>query len=292
MTKALDALRHFARRLAGTPPRRSRLTIRDQGQGNTVLVAPGDLQGEIIITGDGNRIEIGAGCRATGLRIEVGSACAVSIGEGGHLGDLLVRAKDRATVEVGANFTHAAGPRPAGRGLLIHGPDSRIAIGPGCQAGDLHLELGTACAVEIGQACGLGDLFVHAATQGRVTIGAGTGIGGTLRLLLHEPGEIAIGTGCLFASEIDVSISDMHSIVDAATGQRINPAASVAIEDRVWVGVRAMILKGAHIQAGSIIGACSVVSGSIAGNSVAAGAPAKVVRSGVTWRHELLPLPG
>ena len=60
------------------------------------------------------------------------------------------------------------------------------------------------------------------------------------------------------------------------------------IEDRVWVGQRAMILKGSHIEAGSIIGAGSIVAGRIPENSLAVGSPAKVTRSGVTWNHKLL----
>jgi acetyltransferase-like isoleucine patch superfamily enzyme len=80
----------------------------------------------------------------------------------------------------------------------------------------------------------------------------------------------------------------MHSIIDVASGERVNPARNVIIEERVWVAERAIILKGSHIEAGSIIGAGSVVSGHIPPNSLAVGIPAKVIRSGVTWNHKLL----
>src|SRR5258708_420285 len=181
--------------------------------------------------------------------------------------------------------------RDALRGsIIVKGDDNRIEIGPGCQATDLYIELCSSCSMTVGHSCGLGNLFVYAARDNMIEIGDRTNFGGTVRLLLHEPGEIRIGSDCLFASEIDVSISDMHSIVNAETGRRVNPAENVLIKDRVWIGARVMMLKGSHVQEGSIIGACSVVSGSIPGNSVAAGAPARVVRSGVTWYHELLPI--
>ena len=90
------------------------------------------------------------------------------------------------------------------------------------------------------------------------------------------------------ASEIDMTISDMHSIVDVVSGQRLNPARDIVLEERVWVGQRAMILKGSHIESGSIVGAGAIVTGRIPANSLAVGVPAKVIRSGVTWAHKLL----
>ena len=50
------------------------------------------------------------------------------------------------------------------------------------------------------------------------------------------------------------------------------------------------MLKGATIGAGSIIGAESVVTKDIPPESMAVGSPARVIRRGVSWRHELLPI--
>jgi acetyltransferase-like isoleucine patch superfamily enzyme len=52
----------------------------------------------------------------------------------------------------------------------------------------------------------------------------------------------------------------------------------VVIEEGVWIGAHAIILKGARIGKGSIIGAGAVVSGEIPPMSIAAGNPAKVVK--------------
>lgn len=87
---------------------------------------------------------------------------------------------------------------------------------------------------------------------------------------------------------MDISVSDIHSIVDLATGARINPARDIQVGERVWVGQRVLILKGSQIGDGSIIGAGSVVTGTIPKNVIAAGAPARVIRQGVTWRGELI----
>ena len=52
----------------------------------------------------------------------------------------------------------------------------------------------------------------------------------------------------------------------------------VVIEDDVWVGCNATILKGVTISRGSIIAAGAVVTKSIPAYSIAGGVPAKVIR--------------
>lgn len=52
----------------------------------------------------------------------------------------------------------------------------------------------------------------------------------------------------------------------------------IVIEDDVFIGMRCLILKGAHLGAGCVIGAGSVVTGAIPPGVIAAGNPAKVIR--------------
>jgi acetyltransferase-like isoleucine patch superfamily enzyme len=54
---------------------------------------------------------------------------------------------------------------------------------------------------------------------------------------------------------------------------------SVVIEEDVWIGVRVTICPGVRIGRGSVIGAGSVVTRDIPEYSVAAGVPARVIRS-------------
>ena len=53
----------------------------------------------------------------------------------------------------------------------------------------------------------------------------------------------------------------------------------VIIEDNVWIGEGAMIMPNIHIGKGSIIAANSVVTSNIPAYSIAAGVPAKVIKS-------------
>jgi acetyltransferase-like isoleucine patch superfamily enzyme len=53
----------------------------------------------------------------------------------------------------------------------------------------------------------------------------------------------------------------------------------VRIGKRVWIGENACILPGVSIGDGAVIGAGSVVTKDIPPNSIAAGNPAKVIRT-------------
>jgi acetyltransferase-like isoleucine patch superfamily enzyme len=66
----------------------------------------------------------------------------------------------------------------------------------------------------------------------------------------------------------------VFSAADRGDGPR-----PVIIEDNVWIGFDCCILPGVRIGAGSVIGARSVVDSDIPSSSVAAGNPAKVIRS-------------
>jgi acetyltransferase-like isoleucine patch superfamily enzyme len=132
------------------------------------------------------------------------------------------------------------------------------------------------------------QVFIYAVQGAELRIGRSAGFNGLVRLLLHECGQLTIGDGCLFAADVDVTISDMHSIIDISTQKRINVAQNINIGNRVWIGQRSMVLKGAEIGDGSIIGAQSVVTKRIPANCLAAGSPARLIRPNVTWDSQLL----
>lgn len=76
---------------------------------------------------------------------------------------------------------------------------------------------------------------------------------------------------------------DAHSVIDAESGKRINPAADIILENHVWLGNSTFINKGCTIGHDSIIAGRSVVTHSVDPNTIAAGVPAKVVKTGVIW---------
>lgn len=100
----------------------------------------------------------------------------------------------------------------------------------------------------------------------------GTTIVAEARVLIGN--HIRIGANCTI---ID---TDFHPLV--ARERRATPRAgasrAVVIEDDVFIGMGSMILKGSHIGQGAIVGAGSVVSGTVPPGTVVAGNPARVVR--------------
>jgi acetyltransferase-like isoleucine patch superfamily enzyme len=93
----------------------------------------------------------------------------------------------------------------------------------------------------------------------------------------------------MMATGADVRNTDGHPVIDAATDQRINPAADVVIGDHVWIGLGVQVLKGVHVGPDSILAARSLVIRDVPSATIVAGIPAKIIRSGVTWRRERTP---
>ena len=98
--------------------------------------------------------------------------------------------------------------------------------------------------------------------------------------------SIELGNDCMLSDDVEIRTGDSHSIIDVNSNQRINHAASVILEAHVWVGAHARILKGTRVGANSIIGNSSVVSLEVPSNSIAAGIPARIVKTGINWKRE------
>jgi len=92
--------------------------------------------------------------------------------------------------------------------------------------------------------------------------------------------KIRIGKGCAIARDVVIRDYDGHSV----TGKEHSMAKEVVIGDKVWIGSRAMILKGVTIGDGAVIAAGSIVTKDIPPRSLVAGVPAKVIRENVTWK--------
>jgi acetyltransferase-like isoleucine patch superfamily enzyme len=109
-------------------------------------------------------------------------------------------------------------------------------------------------------------------------------------IAVTEPGSaVTIGEDCLLSYGIDIRTGDSHSLLDAASGRRLNYAEDVAIGNHVWIAAHCVLLKGAAIARDSVVGAGAVVTGKFEQSGVViAGNPARIVRTGVTWSRERL----
>ncbi|MCW2606695.1 MAG: isoleucine patch superfamily acetyltransferase [Frankiales bacterium] len=116
---------------------------------------------------------------------------------------------------------------------------------------------------------------------GRLSFGHGTNVNGTGTKVLCATG-ITIGAWCTFSWDVQVLDNDFHAIT--VDGVERPSAAPVVIGDRVWVGTRAVVLKGVTIGDGAVVAAGAVVSKDVPAGAVVAGVPARVVGSADSWR--------
>ncbi|QDT73341.1 Maltose O-acetyltransferase [Lacipirellula limnantheis] len=93
--------------------------------------------------------------------------------------------------------------------------------------------------------------------------------------------SIEVGRRCLIAGDVIIRDYDGHpkDADDRANGVPIlsGSARAVRIGNDVWIGSRAVILKGVTIGDRSIVAACSVVTKDVPPDCIVAGNPARIV---------------
>ncbi|MEX2289316.1 MAG: acyltransferase [Mycobacteriales bacterium] len=115
---------------------------------------------------------------------------------------------------------------------------------------------------------------------GRLTIGHGTNVNGVGTKILCAQG-ITIGEFCTFSWDVQLLDNDFHAIT--VDGVEQPSAAPITIGDRVWVGTRAVVLKGVTIGDGAVVAAGAVVTRDVPAGAVVGGLPAKVIGRADSW---------
>ena len=126
---------------------------------------------------------------------------------------------------------------------------------------------------------------------GNIEIGAHCYVGEGARIWSAE--SIVIGNRVLISHGVNIHDTDSHPIDKELRHQHYQRILSqghpmlyefniisrrIEIEDDVWIGFGAAILKGVRIGKGSIIAACSVVTHDIPARVIAGGNPTKIMR--------------
>lgn len=170
--------------------------------------------------------------------------------------------------------------------IEINGSNCRLVLGPGAHLWGCSIKLkGHGAELHIGANCQLRDVRLVAEDDGsRLFVGAGTSMTGPT-LVCQEGGLLQLGGDCMVAQNAELRNSDSHSILDGATGARLNPASDVVVGDHVWIGLGAFVFKGARIPSGTIVAARALVTGELPAACIAVGSPAKAVRHGIVWQR-------
>jgi acetyltransferase-like isoleucine patch superfamily enzyme len=93
------------------------------------------------------------------------------------------------------------------------------------------------------------------------------------RELIHLGNSVGLGSGCLI---MDNDGHPLNSLERCNEDQNIR-VSPVVLEDNVWIGGRAILLKGTRIGARSIVQAASVVKGEFPADCIIGGNPAVVI---------------
>lgn len=185
-----------------------------------------------------------------------------------------VRVMDRANHEWTQRRLSRAGV-VLGRQVRFHGqPIVELAPGSTIRIGDravltsrsAHTALGVAHPVV------LRTLFPDAT----IDIGQDVGIsGGSICAAVH----VSIGDGTLLGADVVVADTDFHPVRHTHRRHAPVPAPApgdaVRIGRNVFIGTRAVVLKGSTIGDDAVVGAGAVVTGDVAQGAIVAGNPAR-----------------
>jgi acetyltransferase-like isoleucine patch superfamily enzyme len=136
---------------------------------------------------------------------------------------------------------------------------------------DGRLELGRDVLMEPG-------VWITAPAPARVRIGSGTFL--NLGVMVAALELVEIGDHCMFANGCFITDAD-HRVDDPhlpITWQGFTSRGPTRIGDNVWCGANVVITSGVSVGERCVVGANSVVTRDLPPFSVAAGAPARVIR--------------
>lgn len=136
---------------------------------------------------------------------------------------------------------------------------SRIEIGP-----RVHID----SFVKIKPAGGSGDVIIGADSF----INSGT--------VIYVGNGVKIGRGVLIAANCTLA-STNHEYRNASIPIReqgfMKSKGGIVVEDDVWIGANCVILDGAHICSGAVVGAGCVVQGKVDSNTISVGPDLRVI---------------
>ena len=171
--------------------------------------------------------------------------------------------------------------------IKISGDNNILYIGKNTLLRDSNIFIkGNNNILYIGDNCVVNNTSIILDNEGaEIKIGNKTSIA-KAQIVSLEPYKIEIGEDCMLSYDIEIRNTDSHKIYDKDTNKRINEGNSVNIGNHVWLGMRALILKGVNIGNNSIVAGGSIVTKDVKANTIVSGSPARQIKENVYWTRE------
>lgn len=148
----------------------------------------------------------------------------------------------------------------------------------GAGRGSLRIGTGNVFGFDGAMKLGSGAILLQPREKNAVIeIGDGNLLSNNVAIVANQ--RISIGDGCQIGDMVCIYDSDFHEIAPLTRNRSAGVISPVKVGNNVWLGSRVMVLKGVTIGDNSVIGAMSLVTRSIPANCIAAGVPARVIRT-------------
>lgn len=176
--------------------------------------------------------------------------------------------------------------------VTFYGGGNVLTVGSPARMPNLRVQFdGDGGRAEIGASKGV-TLRAQIRVGGGSTVKIGSHVSSTTTATISavEGATVTIGHDVMMASDVQVRSDDGHAIYDVRSGRRVNHARDIRVGPHVWLGLRSVVLGGARIGRGSVIGLGAIVTRDVPNNCIAVGSPAKVVRRDIAWERPHLSL--
>jgi acetyltransferase-like isoleucine patch superfamily enzyme len=232
------------------------------------------------VCGSGNTIQIESDVTIAGLQLEIdGDNNSIILGKGTNFKDcrIYIRADKEAGNFRGNRNNLCIGEAASFANTLIDckGSDNSLRIGAKVyvlMSAEFFLE-GYGCSIRIGEK---------------------TSIQSAVLSCSELDTSIDIGEDSMISPMVVFSSGDGHPIFKVGSFERLNPAKRIATGKHVWISANTRLMKGAQIGDNCVVGYGSFVNkpikdeaGRLACNSLIAGTPAQIRRTGITWSRQL-----
>ena len=163
------------------------------------------------------------------------------------------------------------------------GEHSQIGIGVEVQrGGNKSIYIGNHCWIGKHTVLGCWEYYGSPKYYPVISIGDKTSIGEYCHISAAQ--EVIIGNGVLtgrfvYISDNNHGNTDYETLQQRPSERKLHVKGPVRIGDNVWIGDKVSILSGVTVGEGSIIACNAVVTHDVPPYSVAAGVPAKVIKT-------------